>query len=264
MTQRVQIQPPEKIVLRCTFMNQPFISFMILILEDRAVYNIQEAVNRIKQSRFWNDSYMQRMVKDLLQSKKNRAKCGVIGKYIRDRDQMFSFDDQCRFSDVMIKYDDTIQIQDRILRKRIRETFSQNKSLSKDDINVCESVMMGIINTDMIESYYANLAEALPYVEIHMNSIPITPRSFIIAKKILDNIAARMNGGALDFSLTEGFDKAHRAYINTINNNDRMMKHFESLGIDNRVKSKYKIGIFETDKIVRVENNLVTNKQLKN
>ena len=243
MGQREHIQHQEKIVLRCTFMNQPYISFMALILEDRAVYNIQEAVDRIKQSRFWDDSYMQRMVKDLLQSKKNRAKCGVIGKYIRDRDQMLSFDNQCKFADVLMRYDDTIKIQDRILRKRIRETFSQNKRLSEDDINVCESVMMGIINADMVESYYANLAEALPCVEIHMNGIPMTPRPFVIAKKILDNMAARMNGGALDFSLTEGFDKAHRAYINTIHNNDRMMKHFESLGIDNRMKSKYKIGM---------------------
>lgn len=257
---RVQILPPEKIVLRCTPMNQPFISFMILILEDRAVYNIQDAINKIKKSRFWNDNYIQRMVKDLLQSKKNRAKCGVVGKYIWDRNQMYSLEDQCKFADVMIKYDETIQIQDRILRKKIREAFRQNNTLSEDDLSVCESVMMGIINTDMVESYYANIADALPYVEIHMNGIPITSKPFILAKKILDNIAARMYGGALDFSLIEGFDKAHKGYINTINNNDRMMNHFKSLGIDNRVRSKYKIGIIDKEKIVRVENDLVNNK----
>lgn len=264
MAERVQILPPEKIVLRCTFMNQPFISFMILILEDRAVYNIEDAVHKIKQSRFWKDTYMQRMVKDLLQHKENRAKCGAIGKYIYDRNEMYSFEDQCKFSDVILEYDKLIQIQDRILRKKIRETFGQNERLTEDDIKICESVMMGIINADLVESYYADMAVTLPYVEIHMNGFPITSRPFMIAKKILDNIAARINGGAIDFSLTEGFDNAHRTYIKTINNNDRMMQYFKSLGIDNRIKSKYKIGIFETDKIVRVENNLVTKKQLIN
>ena len=225
-----------KRVLQCTFDNQPYLSFMILILEDRAVYNIQEAINRIKQSKYWNDPNIQSNVKDLLQYKSNRAKCGAIGKYIFDRKEMFSLDDQCKFADVVEQYDSTMLIQDRILRKKIRETFSQNKSLSEDDINVCELVMMGIINSDIVESYYINMAESLPNTEIQIKGIPKSSKPFKLAKMILDNIAAKIYGGELDFSLTEGFDKAHKGYINTINNNERMMKHFESLGINSKVK----------------------------
>lgn len=242
------------LVMDCTFFNQSFMSFMMLILEDRAVYNIEQLKHMIKASNLAKNEQVAMFMRMLLRNSRNPAKRGVIGKYQDKRSKMLTPEEMCVLADVCEEYDKTIQIQNRILFKRAKEHIMREYDLPEETINILTKIITCIVCCDMVEMYYKAYREKPDYIQIKFRGHPISADPFTAAIAFLDNMAFAISGQKFSFKDDAQFDKAYIAYIKTIVNNDRLMEHYNRIGIKDSVKIKVD-GHPELDLVVMYQNN---------
>lgn len=226
-------------------MNQPYLSFMLLILEDRAVTSVFDALNLVRK-RYGDDPEIDKLVKCIYVKKHNPVKSGEIGKYLHAREQMLTLEDQCKLADVVGEYDDVVKISERNLKKSVRDVASSARpDLDDEDLQIVENILFAMICCTCIKDYYLEVNEHLPNIDIYMGGVLMKGTYFERVVPIFDHIAVSIIHTSMDFISDERFSQAQVHYYNTIQNNYRMIEHYHKLGIKESPKNERRSFVYD-------------------
>lgn len=248
--------PAKRYSIKATFMRQPYLTFMMLVMEDRAVTATMDALSAIRK-KYGDDPEIEKQVSMIYCKKRNPVKSGEIGRYLHARDKMLTIDEQCMLADVVGEYDSIVKISENIFKKRVREIVSMNApECSDENLQIIDKVLYAMISCNLIKDYHLEASEKLPNCDIYMRDVKMHGRYFEMSLKPFEMIAYLILRKPIDFVCHESYISAKDRFVNTVNNNKRLKKYYAQLGIESRTKTDIKPTISDIIK----NNNLLTNK----
>lgn len=214
---------------RFQFYNAPNIQLQLLLIEDRAVYNIQRMVEELKKSPFSTDEFVQAVLKLVLNNVVKFEKKGCIGKYIYTRNRNMTIDEQVDFANIVEDYDEKISISEKKLIEEIKYCVAEKSKTEHQDL------LARIIYAEMIADYvstYHEEVERKVKTKCYLRNMLWSGQPFDSARHLIDHIAYHIAGTPIYFDESGRFKDRYEWYFSTICNYERVIKYNETLKRD--------------------------------